>query len=670
LKRELEKVLNHRILGREASEFIVFALIIIYAVLFSYYTILKHSAYRTYAWDLGIFSQALWTTLNEGRFFYHTLELFISESGSFFAVHFSPVLFSVIPFYAICPKPETLLVLQSSVLALGAYPLYLLVKEEFDKNAVIALVFVVAYLLYPPLQGVNWFDFHVQSFFPLFVLSALYFFKKKNWKGYCAFVFLSLMVEEQVAILLIFWGIYVVWISRKEFWQALKLRSLKNSDFLIPILTITVSLVWFAVTRWTKMMLFPINPAFSNEYKALASWRILGIQDDPLYMPVHIILNPYKVVEALSFDFPLKFLYLVFLFAPLIFLPLRTSAITVSFAWIVPALLSNNSFYYRLGYQYPAYIIPFIFYASIQGLKKVSKGEVKMAISLSKMILIVTPLLAVSLSPIFPFPKFFDPAYLPPTMTSHEEHLNEVLKLIPYNASVLTQNNIFPHLSSRSNVYAVYPHSAWEQTKKKIFDFTTNVTHNVEYILVDLSADFVAFEYALERAGSGGYGVYASVDKIVLFKLNYTSRPIIFEPLSEIHGFSTLKLSNGALVEDSGSVSGSVLFHSAVDSTTSFFWFGPYTPLPPGNYTAILRLKIGGSNQSDLLTVDVAASGGKKTLTYRTVGFKDFSLSGVWQNITVDFELEQPMADIEVRGVALSNVTDIYLDYIMIQQRN
>jgi len=476
------------------------------------------------------------------------------------------------------------------------------------------------------------------------------------------------MVEEQVAIILVFWGIYLLWIFRRKIWKSLKGKRIRNKTILIPIFTILLSICWFTAARYIKATCFPINPEYSKEYKALWNWSVLGIKDDPLSLPVYILLNPNQVTEALFFEFPLKFVFIICLFAPLAFLPFRTSSAIISFAWLVPALLSNNSFYYKLGYQYPAYIIPFLFYATIQGISKVSKCDIKVAISISKILLIVTFIFTVSLSPISSFPKIFDPEYLPPTMTPHEELLHEVIALIPPNASVLTQNNIFPHFSCRSNVYAVFPHAAWLQVKRKIFAFTTNVTSRIEYILVDLATDLSAFEYALERAKDSNYGIYASVDKIILFKLNYAGTPIIYKPLSELHNFSTLEISHGVIIEDESSKSGRVLFHSVENESSKLFWFGPYTPLPQGNFTATISLKAENMGEGNILTIDVAANGGKIILAYQTINLKNFKYPNYWQNFTINFELKKPTSDIEIRGMFDSNITNLYLDYIQIQQ--
>ncbi len=212
---------SRKVLRRDASEIIVYLSVIAYTVVFSYFTILKYNAFSAYAWDLGIFNQSMWTTLHAGKLFFSTVEQFIIPSGVFFGTHFSPILFLVLPFYALTSSPQALLVFQSFILALGAVPLYFFAKNSLN-NKVIAVVFSVAYLLYPPLQGANWFDFHVQAFLPLFFFCAMYFLADEKWPSYFLFVFLSLTVAENVPITVVFIGLYGFWRFRTRIINAIE----------------------------------------------------------------------------------------------------------------------------------------------------------------------------------------------------------------------------------------------------------------------------------------------------------------------------------------------------------------------------------------------------------------------------------------------------------------
>ncbi|MBS7251787.1 MAG: DUF2079 domain-containing protein, partial [Candidatus Freyarchaeota archaeon] len=129
------------------ARYLLYLFVAMYTVAFSYFTVVKHFAFQTYAGDLGIFEQSLWSTLKYGLFFYNTPELSVH-----FAYHFDPILYLLLPVYSIYPSPLTLLVLQSFFLSLGAIPIFWLAREEMGNDRS-GLVFATLYLLYPPLQG-------------------------------------------------------------------------------------------------------------------------------------------------------------------------------------------------------------------------------------------------------------------------------------------------------------------------------------------------------------------------------------------------------------------------------------------------------------------------------------------------------------------------------------
>ncbi|MEM3105162.1 MAG: DUF2079 domain-containing protein, partial [Candidatus Bathyarchaeia archaeon] len=168
---------------------------IIYSAVFSHYTIMRHYSFRSNAWDLGILAQSI-ASASRGKPFINNAELYYSPTGSYFGVHFAPILFLTVPFFYLVPRVETVLVLQSIALALGAIPICLLSNFYFN-NELVALIMAATYLLNPHLQGINWYDFHTQAFFPLMIISAIYFFKRKKYLMFLLFIILSLSTMEQ-----------------------------------------------------------------------------------------------------------------------------------------------------------------------------------------------------------------------------------------------------------------------------------------------------------------------------------------------------------------------------------------------------------------------------------------------------------------------------------------
>ena len=76
------------------NHLLLYSGVILYTLILSYFMISKHRSFATYAWDLGIFNQAFYTTAKLGETFYYTCELHFVEGGSFFGIHFIPILYA------------------------------------------------------------------------------------------------------------------------------------------------------------------------------------------------------------------------------------------------------------------------------------------------------------------------------------------------------------------------------------------------------------------------------------------------------------------------------------------------------------------------------------------------------------------------------------------------
>jgi uncharacterized membrane protein len=234
-KRKFVKWFNNMFHKLKSRPYILlFMLMAVYIIVVSYVSFLGHETFKTNAWDLGIYSQSLWTTLKDGTFFYSTPALPGNPSGSFFGIHFSPFLFFLLPIYSLLPDPITLLVLRSIALSAGLIPLYWLVREEL-KNQIFVLVFAIVYLFYPPtLVPLNNFD--LEAFLPALFLFSLYYLKhEKLFRAYF-FIILALMVNEFVPLIVVAMAVYYFLLHRKEIFNGLWSRKItKNAIFSITL---------------------------------------------------------------------------------------------------------------------------------------------------------------------------------------------------------------------------------------------------------------------------------------------------------------------------------------------------------------------------------------------------------------------------------------------------
>ncbi len=441
---------------------------------------------------MGIFTQSLWTTLYANKFLYHTCELFVNPSGDFFGVHFSPILFFVLPFYRLVTTPETLLVIQSFVLALAAVPIYKLAKE-YAGGRIVGQLFAATYLMYPAIQFVNWYDFHVQAFLPLFFGFTMYYATKESWPKYFLFLSLSLLVEEHAAWITAFIGIYIAWRYRRQILSSFRSNERAGKKILvIAVATTAASGVWYWFTLWQRNTFFPTNPATLGEFLGAPNFSILGATD-PLQIPFLVITRPWNVIQALAFDGQYKLLYLALLFGPLAYFSFKApSALIPTVPWFGFSFLSQTMAHHTFGNQYQAYLAAFIFIAAIFGLRKNFmktpslkriKGSIKKIVAFNLLFFFLT-------SPLCPVINLAFPDYTHIGIGQHEMQLDEVLRMIPPNASILTQDNIFTQVSNRIDAYVV-PWRFLQSSIRELAMAFVNETldYKVEYVLVDNKTD-------------------------------------------------------------------------------------------------------------------------------------------------------------------------------------
>src|SRR3989344_5550860 len=397
----------------------VWAAIIIYIVIFGAVTSLRHYNFQTQAWDLGIFDQIIWN-ISQGNGMSTTLE-FVQNH---FAVHMSPILFLLAPGYLVFPSPYFLLILQTIALALGAWPLYLLAKKVlFVKSSTsdkIPLAITTAYLLYPSLHCVNWFDFHPIAFLVPAFLAAFYFAEKRRWGLMSLFLILAASAQEDAVLVVAFFGIYLIF---KKEWK------IGLTIFLLSILYFLLSIKF-------------IMPYFGGGLLRIDRYAQLGGSFSEIAK--NFFIHPSLFISTI-FQWQ-KLIFLFWLFLPVAFLPLLAPR-----EWIllIPGiaqnLLTNYAPQFAGAYQYDSALIAGIFIATIYGFRKVVGLFAGFPV-----ILVALALLAFLIrSPINPF-------NFPTELFKKSERtyaFQKMIERVPENASVAAHTQIVPHLSQREKIY-------------------------------------------------------------------------------------------------------------------------------------------------------------------------------------------------------------------------
>jgi uncharacterized membrane protein len=387
-----------------------------YAAFFGWWSLRKFDAFQAPGFDLGIFAQGLWLLSNFKSPFVTLLGL------DLFGDHASYFLFLLVPLYWVWPAPEALLVAQTLALAVGAIPVFLLAKMVL-RDPWVALAPAMAYLLMPALGWLNLENFHPDSFEVPLLLFALYFMAQSRWRPFLVTALLALTIKEDVFLLVLPLGAYVA------------LR--KNRR--VGLVTCGVAVTYFVLA------FFVLQPLLSGTAAGnLDAWRIPFGGVGGLLRTT--FTAPWDIIAYMGTTE--KLLYLLQLFAPVLFLPLLTARTLI----ILPVLLFNliSTFWYQtnLHYHYTSLIIPVLIAMAILALERFRRLRTRH--------LLAGGLLVATLVSIYlwgPYPGTKGAANLHDPQSPRALASAEAVALIPPDAVVASRDEFSAHLANRESVY-------------------------------------------------------------------------------------------------------------------------------------------------------------------------------------------------------------------------
>ena len=392
--------------------FIAFAFII-----FTFYSTQRYLAFQTNYFDLGLYANSVWRTIHG----YEPWPMLIFPSKFGNIDHISPVLGLVALAYALVPDPRTLLVIQAAAIALAAAPLYLIAMRE-TRNRFLSFAVAGLFLANPALHGIIRFDFHTESFIPLFIFLMYFSYPRQSPILFYLSLAGMLSTIEYSAVLGI--GIAVsLWFLKKRTDRRILVTSI-GSLTLLGIIAITDIRGVFASFGWP------------------ANWlggQFLG--SSPAFWS-----SPEILLGSLANGIPAKVTYLLVATAPMWFsLRKYSSRIIPGVPWVGVVIVSSRYSYSNVNFQYSVFLVPFVYLAAIPFLYEIVKhrrtilGLVAIALSLT--------LLYSALSPTAPSW---------PAASPLESTVVSISNGLPQNATILTESDLYPQLSNKAHVSLNY----------------------------------------------------------------------------------------------------------------------------------------------------------------------------------------------------------------------
>jgi uncharacterized membrane protein len=356
-----------------------------------------------------------------------------------------------------------------------------------------------------------------------------------------------MMCKELVPLIVLFMGLYGVWFNRKKILE-LSITNpkglLRDPSIVSSLLTIAAGAAWYIEAERIIASFYTYT---TQTYNPFSNWFYLGGSLEGIIYTA--ITNPFYVLQIAVTPFWSKVTYFFLLLGPLAFLSLLNLPILlISLPWFAPSMLSFLPAHYTaIGFQYPAFLIPFIFVSAVYGVKTItpavrtsalqafSKNPVTNRIMKNervrkKIFRVANKPLPVVLILLLALGVYctwdYSPLYAAPQVTFHDQALQLVIYTIPPWSSVATQDDIFPHLSHDLLAYPVYhPELSYDYI---LVDNTSVYYYLTPSALYGASIPPPAYSSVVPSLiENGTYGVVISINGIMLLKNGYHGSPLV-----------------------------------------------------------------------------------------------------------------------------------------------
>ncbi len=373
-----------------------------------------HRGLGTSSFDVGLYDQGIWLL---SRF----EAPFVTLMGrNLLGDHASLILLLVAPLYWIWPGTETLLALQSFVVAAGALPIYFFARRHLN-SAALGCAFAVVWLVNPAVNGTIFENYHPDSFLGLFVPVAIVSALTKRWRWYWIAVILSLLVKEDVVLVIVPLG------------AMLAIRGETRRGILTIVAAISAALLGMFVLM-KNLIGVPTRNGWRIPFGGFSGF----IKES--------FTNPTNVIEYLTSEG--RLMYWWKMFAPFALLSLLAPEVAmISVLVLVGNTVSNFWYQFHIEYHYSLVAVPALLFATIVGVGRLGVGLRRGLV----VVVVVSSLWSASVWSYVPFRLDKYPHW-------GAEHpvaaaADEMYAAIPPKAKISVFHSTAPHLAHRKEIY-------------------------------------------------------------------------------------------------------------------------------------------------------------------------------------------------------------------------
>lgn len=405
---------------------------VVFFLFVSVWTVCRVRSFSTPTYDFGIFAQMFHSMKTTG------LPITTVERDgalSHFAVHVSPIYYLLLPFYCLVPKPETLQVLQATVLASAVIPLWKLGKHHGLKPLARFLLCLLL-MVYPAYAGGASYDIHENAFLTPLILWLFYGIDRKSGPFTAIAAVLTLMVKEDAAVYV---AVVALWLMVKTL-----VRREGKWGLITGGLLLAGALAWFAAV--TGYLAESGDGVMTYRYKNFiydGSGSLLSVVKAVLICPMKAVFECVDVEK-------LEFIGLTLL--TLLGLPLMTrryERYLLLIPYLLVNLMSDYQYQHSIFFQYTYGATACLFYLTLVNLADL-RVEKKRLIALASAVSVAAVCFCAQVVP--------KAATYPANCIRYEgyyDSLRRTLDVIPEDATVAATTFYTTYLSGRDTLYDV-----------------------------------------------------------------------------------------------------------------------------------------------------------------------------------------------------------------------
>lgn len=414
-----------------------------FGIIYSLISLVNHYCFRTYALDLGAYTNALYDYLhfqwNDSSVFKESPENLLSDHFDLYLILFSPFIYLF--------KTYTLLIIQIISVLIGAYGVYLyFMKQISSSNAQhIAILLTIAFLLFFGIYSALSYDYHSNVVASMLIPYFFLFVREKRWLLSFLILFFICIAKESMSLIMIF---VILGLLFEHYKDTIRMKYL--------LLFLIFSMSYFLIVTQVLMPYFSDEGKFYQfKYSVLGnnfSSAIIHILQHPLDTLKYLFINHTNNPKA---DLVKAELHIFVLLSGLWLLFFKPNYLLMLMPVYFQKMYHDNYLIWGIDHQYSVEFAPIIIIGAGEFIINQRNYTTQRVIS----IILILLNLAVTIRLMDRTILFTNKSRIRIYQASHYQRnfdINNVyaaMQIIPNDAIVSAQTAILPHLALRDKIY-------------------------------------------------------------------------------------------------------------------------------------------------------------------------------------------------------------------------